>query len=203
MISGVILAAGLSKRMGEGKQGLLISGKPMLRWVEESFADSKVGEVITVVSETLGADTTRPEGPRTIRVVNHHPEEGLSSSVRLGIQAVRGEAAIIGLGDQPALRSATLNAMIEAYQGKRGKIIVPTFRNARGTPVLFDRSLFVEILKLRGDFGAKSVIANNMKLVYLLEVQDEGIIFDVDTPADLTSAAERVARARSDERESR
>lgn len=195
MISGLVLAAGASRRMGVPKQVLKIGGKPMLEHVVDAFKDSRLGEVVLVVGPGL---PWKPAAGSPLRVVvNPHPEEGISSSVKLGVKSIdsNSEAVVIGLGDKPLLRPSTIRGLVSAYRDSGSKIIIPTYNSIRGNPILFHRSLFREMLRLKGDAGAKSVISRHAELVLEIPVSDEGVSVDVNTPADMR-AVERLLAAR-------
>ncbi|MDV3294025.1 MAG: nucleotidyltransferase family protein [Nitrososphaerales archaeon] len=196
MISGLILAAGASRRMGKPKQILNVGGKPMLERVVDAFSDSRLDEVVLVVRPGLPRKPTA--GGRVRVLVNPHPEEGVSSSVRLGVESIdsKSEAVVIGLGDKPLLRSSTIQRLLSAFRDSGSKIIIPTYDGVRGNPILFHRSLFQEMLRLKGDAGAKSVIARHAELILEIPVSDEGVSVDVNTPGDLR-AVERILAART------
>lgn len=116
MITGLLLAAGLSKRMGRPKQSVLLAGRTILDLSTEVFLSSCVDEVIAIVDQPHSLK--RKNGPRLRYIVNSDPSRGLSSSLKLGLQAVKGgsEAVIVGLGDKPLVLPETVNALVAAYQ---------------------------------------------------------------------------------------
>lgn len=183
MISAVILAAGASGRMGRPKQELVLGSQTVLSRVVSTFLRSRVGEVVVVVQP--GHRRLVPQSPKVKLVLNSDQQRGMSWSLRLGLNQVTGDAAIIGLGDQPLVSVRTINALISAYLEGGAKIVVPTCDGERGNPVLFDRALFGQILRLKGDRGAKSVVLENEGQVKEVEVGDKGILLDIDTPEDL------------------
>jgi molybdenum cofactor cytidylyltransferase len=197
LIDAVVLAAGQSKRMGKPKQTLPIGGKAMLGRVIEAFRGSKVDGIIVVLG-AQGSQVRRDvEFQDEVIVVNRRYKEGMSGSLRLGLGAVSdlADAVIIALGDQPFLRSETIDAMVDEYVATRAPVVVPVYHGQRGNPVLFDRSLFAQVARIEGDRGAKSVVRGNEARVREVPVEDEGVLFDIDTPADF-KAAGAVARRR-------
>ncbi|HUI86994.1 MAG TPA: nucleotidyltransferase family protein [Nitrososphaerales archaeon] len=192
MISGVILAAGSSTRMGRQKLLAKLGETTVLGRTMASFSSSRLEEVVVVASLSV-ADALRGSAePRLRVVVNESPEEGISSSVKLGLSAAKGRAAVIGLGDQPLVQPSTIDALVDAYERSGASIVVPVCRGRRGNPVLFDRSLFPQIMELEGDAGAKSVIARNAGLLNEVAVEDDGILTDVDTEEDLKEARKKL-----------
>ena len=187
MITGLLLAAGLSKRMGKPKQSVLLAGRTILDLSTEVFLSSCVDEVIAIVDQPHSLK--RKNGPRLRYIVNSDPSRGLSSSLKLGLQAVRGsEAVIVGLGDKPLVLPETVNALVAAYQRTGARIVVPVHDGNRGNPVLFQRAMFGFILELSGDVGAKEVIGRHEQEVFELPVKDQGILLDIDTPSDIDRA---------------
>ena len=187
MIEAVVLAAGVSSRMGKPKQTLLLNGVPMLQKVLEVFRRSNVGKVVVVLGGNAVEVRRRVRFAGELVVVNPKFKEGLSSSLRLGLEHVgtEADAAIIALGDQPFVLPTTIDKLVETYEQSEARIVVPTCQGTRGNPVLFDRSVFPQIARIRGDMGAKSVVQKNAADVLEVEVPDRGVLIDIDTPSDL------------------
>jgi molybdenum cofactor cytidylyltransferase len=186
LIVAIVLAAGLSTRMGRPKQTLPVSGKSMLERVLETFRQTKVDKVVVVIgaNEREVRDKVRFEKERVI--VNSEFAKGMSGSLRLGLAAAGNDAdaVIVALADQPLLKATTVDRLIEEHLNSKASIIMPVYNGRRGNPVLFDRSLFPQILKVRGDVGAKSVVEKNKAVVLEVNVPDEGVLVDVDTLED-------------------
>ncbi|MDG6898610.1 MAG: nucleotidyltransferase family protein [Nitrososphaerota archaeon] len=175
--------------MGSPKQTLRIAGESMLDRVVDTFLESSVSEVVVVVRPALGWKRT---GPRLRVVINQHPDRGLSESVRVGVGALdpQTEAVVIGLGDKPLLRPASIDSLVSRYLSTKAKVVVPTCGGERGNPVLFDRSLFKEMGRLTGDSGAKELIRRHPSLVLDVAVEDRGVLLDVNTPFDAKKVEE-------------
>lgn len=185
MIAAVILAGGESQRMGLPKQTLRVGGVPMLQVVLDTVRRTKVDLVVIV----LGAHESEVRKEVDFRnervVVNRAHREGMSASIRAGLSEVQGaEAALIILGDQPLISPKTIDALIEAYRRSGRSIIVPVFQGRRGNPVLFDRSLFDEVMQVTGDIGAKAVVKAHHEETLEVPVDDHGVVVDIDSPAD-------------------
>jgi molybdenum cofactor cytidylyltransferase len=202
MISGIILAAGSSTRMGTQKLTAKLGGKRVLSYVIDSFLGSRLDEVVVVASEGVTRVVPQSLRKRVRIVINSQPKEGMSHSLKLGLGSVRGEAAVIGMGDQPLLLSSTIDAIVKASESRGVGIVIPTYGGQRGNPVLFDRELFPQVMSIGGDVGAKSVVAANPGLVREVDVRDEGVLLDIDTPSDL-ARAEAVLGRRSRRRKNR
>ena len=110
----------------------------------------------------------------------------MSSSLRAGIAALdQGtRAALIILGDQPFIRSQTMDQVIRAYRRDQAQIVIPSFQGSRGNPVLLDRSVFSEVMALEGDIGCRAIFGNHLEGIAKVEVENEGILLDIDDPDD-------------------
>ena len=194
MIAALVLAAGASKRMGKPKQIVRIRGVPMLQAVLDALHRSKVDSVVVV----LGANAEEVRGLVEFGddrvLVNPAFAEGMSSSIRLGVEEVEGwaEAALIVLGDQPLVRAGTIDRLVSAYEASKAPIVVPVSAGRWGNPVLFDKALFPEIKELRGDVGARSIVERNRERVMEVPVRDRGVLLDIDTPSDHAAASGRI-----------
>jgi molybdenum cofactor cytidylyltransferase len=118
-------------------------------------------------------------------VVNPTPEEGQSGSLRAGIAALPPsvDAALIALGDQPALAPSIIPALLAARRTSPKLIVAPRYRDGQGNPVVFKREIFPELLRLTGDRGARPIIQKEPARVEWVEL-DLPMPPDVDTPAD-------------------
>jgi len=187
LIAAIVLAAGVSSRMGRPKQTLPLSGVPMLERVLEIFRKSNVGRVVVVLGANEDEVRKHVKFADELVVINPKFAEGMSSSLRFGLKHVGTEvdAVIIALGDQPFVLPTTIDKMVETYKQSGARIVIPTYQGARGNPVLFDKSVFPRIARIRGDMGAKTVVQKNAADVLEVEVPDRGVLVDIDTPSDL------------------
>ncbi len=163
MIAAVVLAAGASSRYGEHKLLLPVQEQPLIRRTVEQVLASRVEEVVVVLGrEAEGVQRALEDLPVRC-VVNPDYREGMSTSVRAGIEALgpEMEAALIVLGDQPSVGPAILDRLVESYHSAGKPIVVPSYRGEVGNPVLFAASLFPEIRGIQGDQGAREVIARD------------------------------------------
>ena len=192
-IAAVVLAAGLSTRMGRNKLILPVGGKPLVRHVVESAVASHISRTIVVVGNA--AESVRAALANLPVTFAENPDYGfgLSTSLKCGIRAVPAECdgAVVLLGDMPAVTSSLLDRMTAAFDPVEGRAIcVATHRDKRGNPVLWSRRFFPEILTLEGDAGAKRLIAENEDVVWEIEAGDE-VLIDIDTPDALAAYAAR------------
>jgi molybdenum cofactor cytidylyltransferase len=184
-IAGVVLAAGLSRRMGRAKLLLPLEGRPVIRITVESVLAAGVAPVV-VVTGTQHRELAEALAGLPVTLVNNPaPEAGQAGSIRIGIRALPHdtEAVCIALGDQPFVPSRVMTALLAALRTTSKAVVAPRYRDGRGNPVLFRRETFAELLEVSGDQGARSVIERDPSRVALVEF-DDPMPQDVDTPED-------------------
>jgi len=210
-VSAILLGAGESRRMGVDKLSLPWGRKTVLEHCLKTLLRSKVKEVIVVLNDRMkrlvdhGKDQKvhrerRIFNPSSkvgfgdaerVKVVNNpYYKRGMSSSIRRGLKMVgsRSLGILIALGDQPFIKTRTVNALISAFLQKRGTIIVPAFQGKQGHPVIFHRRYFSQLSKLTGDTGGKSIIEKYPEEVRLVRVKSEAVTKDMDTWEDYERA---------------
>jgi molybdenum cofactor cytidylyltransferase len=185
-VTGIILAAGTSSRLGRPKQLLELAGKPVLRHVLEALQAAPVEEIIVVLGHRAHdiAAAVPPTG-RIRFAVNHDYSSGQSSSFRVGLRAAsdRSQAALILLGDQPGVRTDSMTAVIEAWRSGGGAAVQAAYRGVPAHPILFDRSLWQDLERAEGDEGARGILAAHPQWRRLVEVGGSPPL-DIDTEAD-------------------
>ncbi len=189
MFSAIILAAGLATRMGRPKLLLPLNGKSIIRWtVEHVFQAGKNEweEVIVVLGRERRGVERELEGLPVRTILNPYFANGMSTSLQIGLQAVPNavSGAMIFLGDQPLLPSQVVPCMIATYRETRKPIVVPTYGQERGHPVLFERSIFSDLLAIEGDKGASQIINRYPELVATVRFSSSLAPKDVDTQED-------------------
>ena len=183
----MILAAGASTRMGTPKQLLAYRGCSFVRHIIE-VAIASLCQPIAVV---LGANAERikPEVSQfPVQIVeNQLWEEGMSSSIRVGLKALLAmnpnlEAVVILLCDQPFVSSQTIHRIVEAYRVTGKPIIASEYSGTLGVPALFNRTLFSALMALKSTEGAKKLIKKHMHQAFSVPFSEGAI--DIDTPQD-------------------
>jgi molybdenum cofactor cytidylyltransferase len=189
MVSAIVLAAGESRRMGRPKQLLRLGDRTLLDLALDNVRNSSVEEIILVLGSSAAEIQQQVSTHGVKIVVNPAYQEGMASSLRAGIAALdaSSQAALIVLADQPCLRPTTLDRLIDHHRSKRPHIVIPTYKGFRGNPVLLDCSVFSEVMEIRGDIGCRAIFGSHTENIDKLEVDDPGILLDVDTSADFES----------------
>ncbi len=182
-ISAILLGAGESRRMGKDKLSLSWGKRTILENCLQTLLCSRVKEVILVVNPKTEKIAHRLKDQRLKVVVNPDYPKGMSSSIRRGLKVLdpRSNGILISLGDQPFIKTRTINALIGAFGRVEEKIIVPSFRGRRGHPVIFHRKFEEELLRLKGDEGGKTILMKHPEDVHIIPVKSEGVLKDIDT----------------------
>lgn len=190
-ISAIVLAAGTSQRMRRPKQLLRLGESTLLAHTLANVRRANVDEIILVLG--FAAEEIQQSIPMSgiVTVTNADYQQGMGTSIRTGLSVISPQAkgALIILGDQPFVRPATLNSLIEYHQRCLPQIIIPLFKGFRGNPILLDRSVFPELRHLQGELGCRSIFGSHTENIHKLRVHDPGILLDVDTLEDFRRLA--------------
>ncbi|NMD07123.1 MAG: NTP transferase domain-containing protein [Phyllobacteriaceae bacterium] len=180
----VVLAAGLSRRMGSHKMLEEFRGVPMIRAVVEAVRRSSVDEVFVVTGHEAGNVDAALQDLPVRCVVNADYATGLASSLRVGIAAAGdAQAVVICLGDMPLVKPQTIDKLIAAFNPTEHRTIVaPVHRGQFGNPVLWGREHFARLMSLAGDKGARALIGDLKSDAVEIAVDDVGVLADADTP---------------------
>ncbi len=192
-IAAVLLAAGSSRRIGRPKQLLLLRGKPFLRCCAETILESGIDDFVVV----LGRDFS--ESLRVIRdlpasvVFNPHPASEMADSIRIALRTISGltTAVLVCLVDHPLVSAETLQKLVDAHAEDQKRIVIPRYRDKKGHPVLVPFDLVREI---HFGFTLRDIIENHADRVRTIDVDDEGVVLDVDTPGDYARMLARLGR---------
>ncbi len=183
-ISAIILAAGESKRMGKQQKLLMpLERTTILEQTVDNFINSNVSEVIVVAGfQAEEIKRLMVNKPVTV-VVNPHFHQGMSTSIIVGLQRITDESRgiMITLADQPFIDSRTINQLIREFGLHSKGIVVPTHQGRRGHPVILSGKYRPELLTLKGDVGARQILALHPEDVLEVAVDCEGVLLDIDT----------------------
>ncbi len=193
-LGGVILAAGESSRMGRDKALLEYRGSTFLNHLISLFSP-RVDPLIVVLG--YHAETIRPtiqQRSAAKVVINQDHEKGMLTSLQVGIRSLPSDvgAAMFTLVDHPAVGESTLDRLIERFQAGRQALAIPCYERQRGHPVVAARPILEEILRLSDDSSARTVIRAHRHETTFVEVDDDGIVLDIDRPSDYDTMASSV-----------
>lgn len=186
MICAVVLAAGLSRRMGVQKLLLPFGGKTIIAHIVDQLLASTVDEVHIVVGHQ--AENIRAElSGRTVSIVNNtNYKSGMLSSVRCGLQYLPEDcrAIMVVLGDQPSITTGLIDEMLQSFAATEKNILVPLHKGKRGHPILFSSHYRDEILTQYGDVGLRGLLYSHSDNVFELDVPTSSVLCDMDYPED-------------------
>jgi molybdenum cofactor cytidylyltransferase len=183
-IAVIILAAGRSARLGSPKQLLSYRGKTLLQHSIDTALESMASQILVVLGSKKDSIKKEIEQTQIFILENSSWESGMASSISCGITnlqiiAPESEAVILMVCDQPFVNAKLLNNLITKHKDSKQSIVASSYANTLGTPALFHKSLFVELLALQGESGAKSLIKKYSQQVGFVSF-DQGSI-DIDT----------------------
>ncbi|MGC9130290.1 MAG: nucleotidyltransferase family protein [Pyrobaculum sp.] len=180
---GVVLAAGGSTRFGGEKLLANFRGRPLVWWSAEASRGAGL-ETYLVVNRREVAEAA---GPLAGVIYNPWWRGGLSTSVRAAVAALYDKPCVVWmLGDMPCVSPSTVRRVAEACGSG---LAVPVYRGARGNPVASARDVYGLALGLAGDVGLRALLGA-VPVAYV-EVEDPGVVIDVDTPEDLEKLASK------------
>ena len=185
-VTGIILAAGASSRMGRSKQLLPFRGQSILECVVDSALASSLHRVVVVLGHK-SEPIAQLLADRELTVI-HNPdyEKGQSSSLKIGLQSLTDEAdaVLFLLGDQPLVTPEIINQILTAYAASPSPVVLPFFKGKRGNPALFSRETFPRIATLKDDCGARPLFDEYAERILKVPVSSHAIHFDIDTEED-------------------
>ena len=168
--------------MGVDKLSLPWGKRTLLEHCLGTLLRSKIKEVIVVLNDRTKGRIPPLQGQKVKIVINPNYKKGMSTSIRRGLQAVdpKSQGILIAMGDQPLLKTKTINALIQTFEEGKGDIIIPNYRGRQGHPVLFHRKFEKAFKEIKGDVGGRSIIKKYHKSVREVRVRSEGVVKDID-----------------------
>ena len=186
MICAIVLAAGLSSRMGVQKLLLPFGGKTVIAHIVDQLLASTVDEVHVVVGHQAERISRELSG-RAVSIVNNpNYKSGMLSSVRCGLRNLpeKCRAVIVMLGDQPSITTELIDRMLQSFASTEKNILVPLYKGKRGHPILFSSLYRDEILTQYGDVGLRGLLHGHSDDIFELAVSTASVLCDMDFPED-------------------
>lgn len=183
----IILAAGNSSRLGKPKQLLTYQDKTLLTIVSEAALKTSFHPVVVVLGAYATEVSKAHQGLKIQYVINEEWETGMSSSIATGLTALLDtkkdiENVIIAVADQVFITARIFEKLTENHQLTGKGIVASTYGETSGTPVLFNKKYFDQLLNLQGSTGAKKIVTENA--ADTAKVPFEKGLIDIDTAAD-------------------
>jgi molybdenum cofactor cytidylyltransferase len=177
--------------MGQLKQLLPLHDKPIIRHCLDNLITSGIENIVAVLGycgdEVLAVIQEMP-----VQIVfNENQESEMAESVRIGLRAIaeNSSGVLICLSDHPLVSVETLNGLMQCFLETPDKIIIPLYKGKRGHPTLFPRNVIEEIFEAG---TLRNIIDKNRSILKFLNVQDEGVILDMDTKEDYDKVLKKI-----------
>lgn len=181
-IAGILLAAGMSSRMGQNKMLLAVAGESVLRGGARRALAGGVSPLIVVLGAEADRAAAELEGLPCTIVQNRQYTSGMTSSIHAGLAALPAatDAAIILLADMPLVRADMIREMKQRYHQTGAPLVISRYGGVIAPPTLFDRSLFIELLS---SDGGRQVVQRHQVAAQVLDWPAATLV-DLDTPED-------------------
>ncbi len=191
-ISAIVLAAGLSRRMGsENKLLLKFKTESILKTTIRNLLAADVDEIIVVLGHEADLVAEEIKEFKVKSVLNPTFQNGMNGSIKKGINTAgeNANAFMICLADQPLISSKVYNTIIENFKHEYSKdnriIQVPYFKSHRGNPACFSAIYKDKLMNNPSQSGARQVIEENIEKMIKITLDEESILLDIDYPNDL------------------
>ena len=186
-VSGVLLSAGESKRMGQPKALLKFGERSNIENLLDEYLSSQLDKIIVVTGfngESLKKFIEKKTKDKKLKIViNEHYNLGMFSSIQKGIAEISRGGILIGIVDNPFTNSTVIGELIENFSG--GEIVIPDYHGKGGHPVIIPFSLREEILNANPEkTSLKDVFSCHLDMIKRIKFEDQTITFDMDTVED-------------------
>ena len=194
-VGAVLLAAGTGSRMGGVAKSLIrLQGVPLINRQLIALSGAGVDEVVVVTGHARDAVEASVSSFPVTLAHNADFALGQQSSVRVGLQALRGnfDAVLVVLADQPLLGAADLTELIAAFKKRpAGHVVVPVVDGQRGNPIVMDDVALADILASDTNLACRHLVERQPELVHVHTSANTRFVTDLDTLADLEALAQR------------
>ena len=193
IVDGIVLAAGASSRMGEPKPLLEVDGVPFLERAIKLLRTAGCRYVVTVVNNGDDWITRLADASGAAIVINDVAGSEQIDSLRLGIANLPDgyDGVIVLPVDYPRVQQETVTRLIAEFSQHPAPVLNPAYKGKPGHPVIFARDVVTELLHPDLPHGARTVIEHHTADARTIEVDDPGVLIDIDTPADYQENVER------------
>jgi molybdenum cofactor cytidylyltransferase len=199
-VAGLVLAAGSSSRMGQNKLLLDLGGETVVHRAVRNATEAGLDSVVVVLGHDAGRVQAELLGLSCRSVVNPHHAKGVRTSLQLGVREIAADAhaLVVVLADMPFVTAAMIRAVAERYRETGAPLVISQYGDARSAdpvdapPILYDRSLFSELLSMTGERCAKRVVGQHRGEASIL-CWPEQSLRDIDVAEDYEFARAQMA----------
>jgi molybdenum cofactor cytidylyltransferase len=188
-VAGIVLAAGTASRMGRNKMLLELDGESVLRGAVRRALAAGLSPLLVVLGHEAERARRELDGLPCTPVVNPLYEQGMSTSLQAGVAALpaASPAALVLLADMPFVTAAMLAGLVGRYRATRPPLVISEYGGVHAPPMLYDRSLFAEVLAMSGGRCGKQIVARHR---HEAEAMDwpAAALADLDVPEDYAAA---------------
>ena len=179
MINCIIMASGYSRRMGREKLLLPYKNKPLVQHIIEKVSACDFSSSIIIAKDRQILNLAAKNGLKTIE--NNSAFLGQCQAIKLGIiNSPKAQGYMFFTADQPLIDVETIKLLMNIFEKNHDSIIVPRFKERKGSPVIFPLKYVNELLKLEGDKGGRKIISKHREHVIFVDVNDENSLMDID-----------------------
>lgn len=199
-IAAIVVAGGLSTRMGALKQLLPYGKHTIIEQIVSVLLHCRLDEVVVVTGHERQAIEAKLADWSVRPVFNSDYQKGeMLSSIQCGLAALDSgyHAAMLVLADQPQLEASVVQQLIEVYQARSGSLVIPSFEMRRGHPIIIDRAHWPEILALASDKSIRDMITLYADEISYVVVETDSVLRDIDTPEDYQHELDHLAAKKS------
>ena len=186
-IAGILLAAGTSSRMGSNKMLFELNGESVLRGAARRALAGGLSPLVVVLGHEAERAERELDGLPCQVVINPFYEQGINSSLKTGVAAVLAEAqaAVVMLADMPFVTPEMLAGLIARYRSSEAPLVISDYEGVNAPPMLYDRSLFSELLAMTGEGCGRQVVKRHRDEAEVL-AWPAAALTDLDVPDDYT-----------------
>jgi molybdenum cofactor cytidylyltransferase len=184
-VAGVLLAAGISSRMGSNKMLFELNGESVLRGAARRALAAGLSPLIVVLGHDAEKAARELDGLPCRTVVNPNYEQGINSSLKAGVSALPAGvgSAVVMLADMPFVTPEMISSMIDRYRATEAPLVISDYEGVNAPPMLYDRSLFAELLAMTGEGCGRQVVKRHREEAEVL-AWPAAALADLDVPED-------------------
>src|SRR4030066_789201 len=190
-VSAILLAAGSSRRMGQPQPPLPLGNKPVIRHCLDNLVAAGIKDIVVVLSQRESEILNSMKDLPVQIVFNENPESEMAESVRIGLRTLTDSSSgiLVHLSDHPLVSAGTLKSIVQYYLETPDKIIIPLYKGKKGHPSLFPKPVIDEVFV---GLTLRDIINRDSGRIKFLNVDDEGVILDMDTREDYDEILKKI-----------